>query len=495
VIPDRFSINNGTVSNTTGVKLIDDLEWRGVPAASILAPTAVNVTVNWADVQGRVTSESYGLNGYSAVAPSIAAEPQYGQNMTYMSPGLVRYHYARLTRGAATDIRSWVDIEAKTWDAPKIAAALDASDLWDPGGIYRPSRLVTIPTWPSWMKTYSATAVSGATSRTVNDLLDPSEYDAFAAFCAELVRILNIEQKRGIKYFEITNERDSLYYVPFRTDPNGTKLHELVEIYNRAAIAMKQVDPTIQVGGPAFARGDLVGSVRQFVRGTRDNLDFLSYHFYASGDLRDSDTEIYDRVDALARHSRDVVDILREESPMKVIPAHLNEFNISYDFRNNDPRMQNSKGAAFDALSLIAAAQSGVAATNAWNERDGVFGKMDAQNTLRVTGHTYHLFNKYLVGERVKVDTTDAKAVVPYAVSSAAGKSVALVNRSPYGQRVQVESARGNQGLNGSSELTLFEIAADGFEERRISWGELESGRLFLPPHSVTVIQTDARRP
>ena len=459
---------------------------------------AVRVTVDWDAAQYRTTRHGFGLAVYSGMVPEVAADAQYGANLAYMDAGLLRYHYARLVRDVSRDPRGWANEKERRWDRARIAAAMDGAAGWGQAHGYRPDMVMTIPSWPDWMKTYSVTIPQpNGTTRSVQ-LLDPSEWDNFAAFCADLVRALNVEQRRGVRYFEVTNERDNLYYVEFAERANlpYDKLPELVEIYNRAARAMKAVDPTIQVGGPAFARGDLTAQVRRFVQGTRDDLDFVSIHFYASGNKAESDAQVYGRTGSLLRHTRDVVRILEEEVPGRAVPIHVNEHNISWTFTNDDPRMRNHKGAVFDALAITAALDGGATATNAWNERDGVYGKMDTRNALRPSAHVYHLFNRHLVGARVATATSDS-AVVPYAVThpEAGSRALVLINRSDAEQRVSLESARGNYGLSGWYALRAHTVSAAGLAERAVTWGQVESGRLTLPAHSVTVLAPESRRP
>ncbi len=447
--------------------------------AAAPAPAAsARVTVDWGATRATAGPLSYGLNAYSGVAPSIATDPLYAANISRMRPGLLRYHYGGLLNDSATDIRGWVDVANRRWDAARIKAVFDAQKSWAASGDYRPTVLINIPTWPEWLQTYSV-KVRG---KEISGLLDPDEFDAYAAFCAGLVKILNVDQRRGIKYFEVTNERDDLYYVAFRNaGAKWDRLDELIEMYRRVAVAMKKVDPGIKVGGPAFARGDLYEQVHRFVRGARNELDFLSYHFYANGDLKESDAAVYDRTKKLAEHTRDIVDIIRQESPRRPIPAWMNEYNISWGWWNNDPRMHNHKGAVFDALSMFAALDNGAVATAAWNEQDGVYGKMDAANKLRVGGNLYTVFNRYLVGKRVATTSTLPDAVVPFAVLRGKARVLALVNRTATDTAVTVKALRGS--------YVQYRISAEGYTVTDgVPAATLASGTYVVPENSVTVL-------
>ncbi|CAA9419859.1 MAG: GH39 [uncultured Pyrinomonadaceae bacterium] len=464
------------------------------PAAQSLTQDSVRVNVNWGDVRSTATAFSYGLNVFAGNAPAVAREAGYGRNLAYMKAGLLRYHYSGLINDSVEDARGWADSKGKRWDAAKINDAMNAADGWAKLHGYAPERLINIPKFPAWMKTYSVQIKTKSGETKSISLLDRSEYDNFAKFCADLVRILNVEQKRGIKYFEATNERDQIYFVEFQRADQPDRLDELIEIYNRAAVAMKAVDPTIKVGGPAFTRGDLAEQVRRFVRGTLPNLDFVTFHFYASSKPADSDEAIFDRTNALSRHTRDIVKILREESPGRFIPAHVNEYNINYNYRNNEPRMRSHKGAVFDALSIIAAVDAGASATNAWNERDGgTYGKMDGDNNLRAGAHVYQIFNNYLVGERVAVSSSDERAVVTFAVKNRAKSlySYLIVNRSPVVQSIRTNFS--NWGTDDGAFFDRHQISAAGYQTEKIAPQKVTSGEFRVPEHSVTLLTIKAK--
>lgn len=461
-----------------------------VSAAQSLDQKSVHIGVNWGDVRSTTTRFSYGLNVFAGNAPAVALEQGYGRNLAYMNAGLLRYHYAGLINDSVEDARGWADVKGKRWDEVKINGAMNAADGWAKLHGYAPERLINIPKFPAWMKTYSVEIkTKNGETKTVS-LLDRTEYDNFARFCADLVRILNVKQKRGLKYFEATNERDQIYYVEFVRAGQPDRLDELIEIYNRAAVAMKAVDPTIKVGGPAFTRGDITEQVRRFVRGTLPNLDFLTFHFYASSKPADSDDSIFDRTQALSKHTRAIVQIMREESPGRFIPAHVNEYNINYNYRNNEPRMRNYKGAIFDALSIIAAVDSGASATNAWNERDGgTYGKMDGTNNLRAGAHVYQIFNNYLDGERVATTSSDERAIVSFAVKNHAKNmySYLIANRSPVAQSVKTSF---RNWRTGGADFDRHEISEAGYRTEKMNLQKFISDELTVPGYSITLLTT-----
>ena len=457
-----------------------------VPSSSPLRPQATVTTrvyVDWGQTQRSVSSEQYGVGLYGGVASSVSSQPTYKTNLSYFKPGLLRFHRAQMLNDSATDIGGWVDVAGKRWDETRINAVMNdfASLNSSAYGNYKPTMLVNIPTWPSWMKTVKYTFTDGWSV----DLLDPSEYDNYAAFCARLVTILK-NQGRSIKYFTPTNEKDGDYYVSFANRNLPDRLDDLITIYNKAAVAMKAADPSIQVGGLEFQRGDLVAQVRRFVRGAKANLDFVAYHFYANNEPFASAGSVYNRTQDAARHGLDIVNILSEEgSSAKVFNS---EFNINYAAQQ-DFKMTLSEGAAYDALVWIGALDNGEPSTQAWNDRDGYYGKLnndDGINSVRVGAHNMRLFNTYMVGDRV-TSTSDNPAVVTMAVKTSSQKSIALINRSSTAQTVAVNFA---PAWNPPGSLGRFVVAPAPayYYTGTLNTADLSNGNLTLEPNSVTVL-------
>lgn len=109
----------------------------------------------------------------------------------------------------------------------------------------------------------------------------PADFKKWARICCNIVRHYNMGWADGfqwnIQYWEIWNEPPS---------PNcwaGT-MEQYCELYREVAVALKNLDPALKVGGPAGA--ECLGSKHgtQFLGFCRDNnvpLDFASWHGYA----------------------------------------------------------------------------------------------------------------------------------------------------------------------------------------------------------------------
>lgn len=468
-------------------------------------PTIRRIDVDWTSTPSITTTMSFNLNSFKMFDIPGMTDDRYSKNIGYMGLGFLRMHASEIMKssnpadGAKFNVRGLIAFNATTneydWDSAKIKHALTEFRKKNP----TTELLFTIPNfynatntgYPGWFKTYDVLDSAG---KVVTTLLDPSEHERFASLCARLVRIVNVEGGFNVRYWEPTNERDDPYVVKLISKNMPDKIDELNALYVLAAKAMKAVDPSIKIGGLAFARADLYDVVLKFIRAAEREkvLDFLSLHGYASGNSADADAYIYDRAydsnpekKSIVRHAADVRKILDSEITGRRVPLFLNEFNISWVWTNDDPRMHDSRGAVFDALVNIYAHDMGVDACNAWNERDGVYGKMKDDYSLQPNAHVYQLLNSYFIGKRAATRTDDEKVVVPFAVIDKVGnRAVMLINRSGEAQYIKMKSI--GAPLAGK-EAKRHQISSAGYSVVRADFADLTVIGCVVPPHSVTV--------
>jgi len=427
-------------------------------------PVSVKVTVSWGRPVARTTERSFGINLFSAFDPGVSADPGYRESLAFMGPGLVRFHSMEMMRDCATP-EGWLDTGARKWDAEKIGRTL----AWIPPGS---ESIMNIPGWPDWMDADG------------DGFLDRDRYDEFAAFCSSLVRIVNGDLKRGIRYWEITNEKDAVYWSGPAERHEPDRVRDLAEIYNACAAAMKAVDPGIATGGPAAARGDLLAPLRRFALAVMPNLDFFTFHAYAGGDRMDSDRSVYERADGLGWMAGEAVRMLQAESPSRRIPVFLDEFNIRETL---DSRMAGSKGAVFDFIVLAGCARAGCDSALSWNERGGIHGKTSPRGELRPGASVLRLFNRHMVGDAVDTQSANPGRVSALAVSSDARGERAVVAANRTGASVLVRfDFLGWQPVSGG--FSRHEITDTGCRESEITFRELSADGLVVPAHSVAFL-------
>ena len=465
-----FARRPGLVANL-GISYVFSLFFLGLPLAAQDSPSSpadppIVITADWSAKAGTTTSQNYGVDGFTAFDPVNAANPKYQQNLAYLGVGLIRFHSWDMITDSSLIPCGWLDMKNQQWDASKIASALAA---------FKGSKaalLINIPGFPAWFKTE-------------DDMLDASEVGRYAAFCAELVKIVNIQNKNKVRYWEITNERDDPYWNNALQNNGVVHTAALVDLFNQCARAMKAVDPTIQTGGPAASRPDHLDQLRAFATGALPNLDFFSIHAYASGSADDSDLTIFEKAKGFGDRVRDVRKMLDEVSPTRHIPLQLNEYNISWSWQIQDPRMKNYEGAIFDALAMTSMADAGAEGTCAWNERDGTYGKMDADYNLRPSANVFHLLNLYGVGTIAATTVKNSDRVSAFAVQNPdqGTRLLLLINESLTDHSIALQAG------NWSGTADRYCLDQAGFRNDKVNLADL--GKPFpLPGHSMVFLVT-----
>ena len=428
------------------------------------APSAT-ATINFDQNSGKTINQgAFGLNLFRGFDPNVAGTPGnalYKQGMATMKAGMVRCHSWEML-GLSSSANGWL-LSDNSWDATKINNAMTGANA------NNPLIMMNIPGWPATWED------------PVTKLLLPARYTDFANWCASLVRIININQGRAVKYWEVTNERDDLYKL---------QSDELGRIYNQAAAAMKAVDPTIKTGGPALARPDLTAQVDAFFSTAAPNLDFVSYHSYSMGTSAPPQV-VYDNA---VRNGKTTSGVKAEyvKYSARAIEYFHDEFNISW--APPDVNQTNETSMIFDALLMVTAVKDGATATHAWNEADGWYGKMDGGFNLRPSAYMFGSFNTHLLGGTVNNSTVSSDAdLAVLASTKGSWKQFVVINRSEKDEYYKFNFTGLPTSVTGPA---LFysdrNIATGGVVKSDITFNNLTgtSGALF-PKNTVTILQID----
>ncbi len=396
---------------------------RGAERATLPAAVAsstrsapVEVMIRWDLPKGRVSPFAYSLNLYKGPDPAFTQNPRYLANLGYMAPGIVRIHQGGMA-GSSAESGGWVDVKNRRWNAAKIRAALAGLDRLRPA----PELLLNIPTWPEWMPSRKG-------------ILDPDHTDAFARFCADLVRLVNRETpRRFVRYWEPLNEKELAY-------ADAGRMKDLIALWRACARAMKAADPRIRVGGLAFERPDRTDLVDPFITATAGEADFISLHSYVSGSRDDTTQSLLDRAASLAGYQRHAVETVKRVTG-RTVPVFMDEFNLSWN--PPEDRMGTMEGALFDALVYVQSVEAGSSGVMAWNEMDGWYGKTDNEYRRRPGAHLLHLLNAHFVGRRVRLDGGDDRVkafAVERAVERGGGmlRALLLINGGPEARTARI---------------------------------------------------------
>jgi len=404
----------------------------------------------------RATPYTFGSNDYEITVPKAAADTVYQSRLAEIGISLIRVHY-----GGLSD--RWTDPVTKTWDKAKIKAGYDASYP------QRPTIIQNIPGWPKRM------------AQDQNGLLDPSEYDHYAAFCAELVEIFNQRQRRYINYWEPLNEQDVAYH-------KAGKLDELWKIYNLVAKAMKARDPLIKVGGPALT-WDKLSRLAAFLQACAPNVDFISWHRYGSSDAHESTDTLMSYTPSYATQVHDFRAVAAQYIPDRKVPLLLGEYNINYSWQSGEKRQNTHIGAVWFASVLKHLADAGIDMATSWHLKDGVYGLIDPQNNWRPAATVFAWGIKYLTG-RVMHTLSDHPFVEAMAIAQAGGqRSLLLINKSAGFARLSVPAT---QNATAPDNLPMFYLNANGVKSGTLATAKLKQEPLILTPYSLILLRFSA---
>jgi xylan 1,4-beta-xylosidase len=327
-------------------------------------------------------------------------------------------------------------------------------------------------------------------------------------------------------YFEVWNEPNlSAFWT-------GSQ-RQYFELYRHSALAIKAVDASLRVGGPATAKNEWVSAFLDFCEGERLPADFVSTHHYPNDPLwseaQDTEAELAGSRRSLLRDwARDVRDQARGR------PLLYTEWNISSNPRY--PRHDEPYAAAF-AVKTILEMNGLVEAYSFWTFSDvfeesyfpsvpyhGGFGLLNlygipkptyrafellhrlGAELLPVTGRhetvdawvvrgegrltvllTNHALPRHpLAGQRVHIELTDA--LPPHAVQieridedhANAKKTWLLMGQPEYLREDQVQKLEAASRLVAEPQAYLYEQGKLSFEVK-------------LPPHGVAAVTVKTR--
>jgi len=404
-----------------------------------LAFADVTVSVDWNTVKYPVNPLSYSICGSYAYQASQTTNAGYRGGMKYAigqpngSTALLRLHRQAIV-GA-----------------------------WSPGG------------------TWNASTVTSALQPLINDgfvimidfdrAIGGNGMDIAPADAANLVRIVNVTGKLGVKYWEIFNENGG------DGASRGTQVKACCQ-------AMKAVDSTIKVGGPALSYLDQ-NFFSSFATTGLPDIDFVTFHGYQGGSTSSvSDATIYDWAWGMGSGIKQMRTMLDQKSPNKHISIFWDEYNISWDWTVVDPRTTSNKGGVFSALAMAATVDNGGDVSNRWNESEPSFAVMTSAGAPYTVAHVYHLFNQLCYGSEVTATTSDAKSVVAFPVKDGAHHTLVLINRAATQQTANVTFT----GWNPTASLHRYQVwTRNGIDSSNATWTS-GSNAVVLPDNSVTFL-------
>jgi Glycosyl hydrolases family 39 len=441
-----------------------------IDQAVTIAPGAIRIGVDWAQTSGKqASSRQYGLNLYKILEPKWAQDLNYRTNLSAMKLGMVRLHRGDQMADSSTSAAGWVidpDKSTYRWDKTKIVTALEHLKS------FGTERMINLTNFPAFLK------------KPGTQQLEPSKYQEYANFCADLVKIVNTDLNLDVRYWEITNELDD--GKTDGTDKYNGNMLEVGKIFNSVSSAIKALDPSLKVGGPAMAQvgADNYRDEKAFLGETKDTLDFFSYHTYFTGDQNLPLQKLYDSASGMGWATQGVQAQIKAVTTRNIETFH-DEYNISW--APPDSRMTNEIGAVFDALALKALANAGASGGMAWNESDGWYGKLENEwgkpsFSRRPSSYVFELYNTLMTGQIVAATSSDAQILDVFAVKNPSALTVAVVNRSGSDQRISLAAT----GSTATTKLEVRQVGALGLRSSNITGREALVGNLVAPKDSIT---------
>lgn len=174
----------------------------------------------------------------------------------------------------------------------------------------------------------------------------PADYNAWSTLVSKLVSHLvaryGVEEVREW-YFEVWNEPN----LPDFWD--GTQ-NDYFRLYQHTATAIKDVDASLRVGGPATAMTEWIAPFTAFCRKESVPLDFISTHIYPTDPLGFEGTDTEEQLSKSPRHLlRDRAELVQQQADG--LPVYFTEWNVTSNPR--DEYHDTSFAAAYVARTVL----------------------------------------------------------------------------------------------------------------------------------------------
>jgi xylan 1,4-beta-xylosidase len=261
----------------------------------------------------------------------------------------------------------------------------------------------------------------------------PRDYTQWSALITTLVA--HWVERYGIEevaawFFEVWNEPN------LKAFWTGTR-NDYFKLYRVTADAIKRIDPSLNVGGPATARDGWIEEFLAFCESANVPVDFVTTHHYPTDALghEDDDTDTQ-----LANSQRGILREWTEDTRRRAgkIPVYYTEWNSSSNPR--DPRHDEPYAAAFVAKTALEASDL-VQGYSFWTFSDifeenyfpsvpfhGGFGLLNLHGIAKPTYRAFELLHR-LGKERLLVDGLH-DTVNAWVTRDSARVSVLLVNHA-----------------------------------------------------------------
>lgn len=413
--------------------------------------TATRVQINWNRTLAETTAFTFGVNDYGLLGVERDQNPLVLERIKKLGLRLVRLRCPGL-------VDRWINPLTSTWDEATVHEALDR--------VHGYRVVLNLPCWPSWMK------------QDAQRLLCPSEYVEYARLCASLVELVNHRLRRRIVLWELMYELDDRYV-------KAGKEQELWRLYNFVAVAMKQQDPTIKVGGPGLSEYNpqLLAS---FMQACRSHIDFVSWHDYTRCPIGEATTQILESTNRYRYRLKAVQELVSAYLPGRRPLLLVGECNLDFQPHSLLGRADSAVSAVWLASTLKHLAETGIDMVAFSHLQDNHLGLLHTsgrpKRTATVLGWMHHYLSGKVCWNRVLHPAIEALSVRNLHNQ----RALLLINKSSEAVDVTLEGRE----TSIASNTIVFELGQGDTEARPgfINRSRLPLDAIQLAPYALKLL-------
>ncbi len=325
---------------------------------------------------------------------------------------------------------------------------------------------------------------------------------------AEWVKWANIKHHYNVKYWELGNELNGIWEPGhFQADGSEMTVKDYIVKFKAFYKAMKAVDPSIMIGGPA-CDVDNSDFFEPFIKEAGGMVDFLSFHFYSLRSSLAPEEELFDGLTSLKPVIAKLDALVEKYHPERLggIPYSITEWNSKLPKDQDAYRLFN--GLWFSAW-VGEMLKAGVDSSTVWDifsGRDNGHGLLVRHGKSYVpTGRywAFWLWSHYMADTLVesKVSEPGREDLHVYATSGEGKVDVLVMNESrteTYSVKLNIAGFKptgtGREVTLSSKEYFWNPYAFEANPNKRPSVREraLRNGaRVTVPPYCVKIFQFD----
>lgn len=190
-------------------------------------------------------------------------------------------------------------------------------------------------------------------------IVNPTNLNTFAAYCANLVRYYNTGGFTwGGKHFQSASANKITWWGIFNEyNINGLTPAQYVQLYDVVVPAMLAVDPTIKLSALELADFDFqTGDPRNNLPivlapaasgGVSAQVNVLSTHFYSSCNQTDTDTQVMSTIPGFVNDVKYFYSQLQNRPDLAGVPVWVTENNVNADFSDGNGNSTCNPGQKF----------------------------------------------------------------------------------------------------------------------------------------------------